>query len=185
MPKKIIVGVSGASGSILAVRFLETLKKLGHESFLIASEPAKKILVHETDITFNDLKKLATKSFDNKDFFASVASGSFKTDGMVIIPCSMKTLAGVASGISDSLMLRAADVCLKEKRKLVLVPREMPLSPIHTDNMSKVSRAGGIILPPVMTFYSNPKGIDDHINHVLGKILDLLDIENKVYRRWK
>jgi 4-hydroxy-3-polyprenylbenzoate decarboxylase len=104
---------------------------------------------------------------------------------MIIIPCSMKTLAGVASGYSDNLTLRAADVCLKERRKLVLVTREMPLSPIHTENMARVSRAGGIILPPVLTFYSRPKNVDDHVNHVIGKALDSLSIENDIFKRWK
>ena len=185
MTKKIVVGVSGASGSVLAVRLLEELRKLGHESHLIISEPAGLILEHETGMKVSELKKLATKTYENKDFFASVASGSFRTDGMVIIPCSMKTLAGVASGFSDNLMLRTADVCLKERRKLVLVTREMPLSPIHTENMARVSRSGGIILPPVMTFYSKPKDINDHVNHVIGKVLDSLEIENDVFKRWK
>ncbi len=185
MTRKITVAMSGASGSVLAVRLLEELKKMGIKTYLIVSEPAGQILEHETGKTVKDLRNLATKTYDNKDFFASVASGSFRTDGMVIIPCSMKTLAGVASGYSDNLMLRAADVCLKERRKLVLVTREMPLSQIHTENMARVSSAGGIILPPVMTFYSGPKDINGHVNHVIGKVLDSLGIGNDMFKRWK
>jgi 4-hydroxy-3-polyprenylbenzoate decarboxylase len=169
--KKIVVGISGASGSILALRLLEELKKLKVETHV--------------GKTMSDLKKLATETHNVSDLFAPVASGSFKTDGMVIIPCSMKTLAGVASGYADNLMLRAADVCLKEKRRLVLVTREMPLSSIHTENMTRVSRAGGIILPPVLSFYSKPKDINDLVNHVVGKVLDSLGLENKLYKRWK
>jgi 4-hydroxy-3-polyprenylbenzoate decarboxylase len=183
--RKIIVGISGASGSVLALRLLEALNGLGHESHVIISEPARLIMEHETGKTMADLKKLSTNVYGYADFFSSVASGSFRTDGMAIIPCSMKTLAGVASGYSDNLILRAADVCLKERRRLVLVTREMPLSHIHTENMARVSRAGGIILPPVMSFYSKPKGIDDHINHVVGKVLDSLGIDNEIFRRWK
>ncbi len=185
MTKRIIVAVSGASGSILGIRLLEELKKLGVETHLIVSEPAMKIMGHETGKSMSDLKKLAKKTHGNSDFFAPVASGSFRTDGMVIIPCSMKTLAGVASGFSDNLILRAADVCLKERRRLVLVTREMPLSSIHTENMARVSRAGGIILPPVLSFYSKPKDINDLVNHVVGRVLDCLGLENNIYQRWE
>jgi len=185
MAKRIVVGISGASGSVLAIRMLEALKRLKAETYVIASKPAEQIIKHETGKGFSEIRKLATKVFDNSDFFSSVASGSFRTDGMVIIPCSMKTLAGVASGYSDNLMLRAADVTLKERRKLVLVTREMPLGTIHLENMVRVSSAGGIILPPVMSFYSKPKNVDGHVNHVVGKVLDCLGIENKEFVRWQ
>ena len=131
-----------------------------------------------------DVKKLATKTYENTDFFAPFASGSFKTGGMVIIPCSMKTLAGIASGYSDNLLLRSADVCLKERRKLVLVTRETPLSYIHIKNMKKVTKTGAIVVPPVLSFYSKPKSVDDMINFVLGKVLDVLGVENELYERW-
>lgn len=182
---KLVIGMSGASGSVLGLRLLEELKSAGVETHLIMTETAKEILTHETGKKPSDLEKLAKKVWKNSDFFASVASGSFKTDGMVIIPCSMKTLAGIASGYSDNLLLRTADVHLKERRKLVLVARETPLSGIHLENMTRVSRAGGIILPPVLTYYSKPKTIDDMTKHIVGKVLDLFGIESKSFKRWK
>ncbi|MCJ7816298.1 MAG: UbiX family flavin prenyltransferase [Candidatus Aenigmarchaeota archaeon] len=182
--KKIIAGISGASGSILGIRLLQELKGKA-ETHLIITDAAKKILEYETGFTVKQVEKLATKSYSNSDFFAPAASGSFKTDGMVIIPCSMKTLAGIASGFSDNLLLRCADVTLKERRKLVLVARETPLSYIHVKNMETVSQSGAIILPPVLSFYSKPKSIDDMVNHIVGKTLDMLGFENTLYKRWK
>ncbi len=182
--EKVIVGISGSSGSLLGIRFLETLKRLDIETHLVISDTAKKLIEHETDYSIKAVEKLATKVYGYNDMFAAIASGSFKTKGMVIIPCSMKTLAGVASGYSDNLMLRAADVCLKERRKLVLVARETPLSLIHIENMRRVTLAGGVILPPILTLYSKPKGIDEMVNHIIGKTLDSLGIENKIYKRW-
>ena len=182
---KLVIGMSGASGSILGIKLLESLKKAGVETHLIITDTAKKILEHETGRKVKDVENLASRVWDNSDLFASVASGSFKTDGMIIIPCSMKTLAGVASGYSDNLLLRTADVCLKERRKLVLVARETPFSTIHLENMARVSRAGGIVLPPVLSFYSRPKTIDDLTSHIVGKVLDLFGIEHKLLKRWK
>lgn len=182
---KIIVGISGSSCAILGIRFLEVAKKLGLETHLVISETAEKIIEHETGRKVSDVRKLATKTYGYRDLFAAIASGSFQTKGMVIIPCSMKTLAGVASGYSDNLLLRAADVCLKERRKLVLVARETPLSLIHIENMKCVTLAGGVILPPVMTLYAKQKSIEDLTNHVIGKTLDSLDIDNTTYKRWK
>lgn len=184
LKNRIVVGITGASGVILGIKLLEFLKKTGIETHLIITEVAKKIIEHETDYSVKDVEKLADSVHDNKDLFAPIASGSFKIKGMVVIPCSMKTLAGVANGYSDNLLLRVADVCLKERRRMILVAREMPLSQIHVENMERVSRAGGIILPPVLTFYSKPKNINDMVNHVIGKVLDMLDIENDVYKRW-
>lgn len=182
---RIVVGMTGASGAVLGVKLLEFLKKTDFETHLIITDIAKKIIEHETDYKVEDVERLADHVYNNNDFFASIASGSFKYSGMVIIPCSMKTLGGIASGYSDSLLLRVADVCLKERRKMVLVTREMPLSQIHIENMEKISRAGGVILPPVLSFYSKPKDINDMVNHVIGKTLDTLGIDNDVYKRWE
>ncbi len=184
MPK-IVVGISGSSGVILGIKLLEFLKKKGWETHLIITEIAEKIIEHETDHKIEDVKKLATKVHNNSDLFASIASGSFHTEGMVIVPCSMKTLAGVAGGYSENLLLRTADVMMKERRKLVLVTRETPLSLIHIENMEKVTRAGGIILPPVISLYSKPESLEEMENHVVGKILDTLGIENDLYKRWE
>jgi 4-hydroxy-3-polyprenylbenzoate decarboxylase len=184
MGKTLIVGISGSSGSILGIKLLEFLWSANYETHLIISSPAESIIPHETEYEVADVKKLAAKVYENQDFFAPIASGSFKTDGMVIIPCSMKTLAGVASGYSDNLMLRAADICLKERRKLILVTRETPLSLIHIKNMKKVTKTGAIVVPPMLSFYSKPKTVEDLINFNLGKVLDVLGIENKLYERW-
>lgn len=177
---KLIVGVSGASGIALAERLLEALKKAKAETHLVVSETAEEIRKHEG---VGRLK--ADYSYNSKDFFGKIASGSFRTDGMVVIPCSMKTLAGIASGYTDNLLLRAADVCLKERRKLVIVARETPLSAIHIENMLRLSRAGAIIMPPVMGFYYRPKAIGDMVDHTVGKVLDLFGIENKLIKRWE
>jgi len=184
MREKLIVGISGSSCSILGIRLLEVLKKMGIETHLIITETAKKLIEHETSYKVMDVEKLASKVYDNGDLFGSIASGSFRTKGMIIIPCSMKTLGGIASGYSDNLLLRAADVCLKERRKLVLVTRETPLSLIHIENMRRVSLAGAVVLPPVMTLYSKPKYIREMVDHVIGKVLDSLGLENKIYKRW-
>jgi len=183
--KRVIVGISGASGSVLAVRLLEFLKGKGIETHLIVTDTAKKILEHETGRKVEDLENMATESYKNSDFFASVASGSFKTDGMVIIPCSMKTLAGVANGFSENLLLRTADVCLKERRKLILVTRETPLSHVHIENMEKATRAGAVIMPPVISYYNKPESLHDIENQIVGKVLDALGIENDLIQRWK
>jgi 4-hydroxy-3-polyprenylbenzoate decarboxylase len=185
MGKILVVGISGSSGALLGIKLLEFLWTINYEPYLIITSTAEKIIEHETEFEIEDVKKLATKVYDNSDLFAPTASGSFKTEGMVIIPCSMKTLAGIASGYSDNLLLRSADVCLKERRKLVLVTRETPLSIVHIKNMAKVTKAGAVVLPPVLSFYSKPKNIDDMVNYLLGKVLDVMGIENKLYERWE
>jgi len=183
MSRKIIIGISGSSGAILGIRALEILKKMKMETHLVITDTAKKVIEEETDYKAESVEKLASCVHDINDFFAPIASGSFRTDGMVVIPCSMKTLAGIANGYSDNLLLRAADVMLKEKRRLVLVAREMPLSLIHIKNMEMATLAGAVVIPPVLTFYSKPKGIEDMINHVLGKVFDQFGIEYE-YKRW-
>lgn len=185
MLKRIIIGITGASGVILGIRLLESLNKNDWETHLIITKTAEKIIELETSYKIKEIEKLSTKLYNNEDFFASIASGSFKTNGMIIIPCSMKTLGGIASGFTNNLLLRCGDISLKERRKLVLVVRETPLNLIHIENMEKVTRAGGMFLPAVLTFYSNPKTIDDMIDHLVGKVLDTFDIENELYRRWE
>jgi len=184
MRERIIIGISGSSGSVLGVRLLELLKEMDFETHLIITKTAKKLIEHETSYKVKDVEALASKAYDNSDLFAPIASGSFRTKGMVIIPCSMKTLGGIASGYADSLLLRTADVCLKERQKLVLVTRETPLNLIHIENMRKVTLAGGVILPPVITMYSKPKSVKELVDHIVGKVLDSLGIENEVYKRW-
>jgi 4-hydroxy-3-polyprenylbenzoate decarboxylase len=185
MGKILVVGISGSSGALLGIKLLEFLWTINYEPYLIITSTAEKIIEEETKYEVEEVKKLASKVYDNSDLFAPTASGSFKTEGMVIIPCSMKTMAGIASGYSDNLLLRSADVCLKERRKLVLVPRETPLSLIHIENMARVTKAGAVVLPPVLSFYSKPKNIDDMVNYILGRVLDMMGIENKLYERWK
>ena len=184
MHNKIIIGISGTSGVILGIKLIEFLKNKNWETHLIITKTAKEIIKHETSDKLKEIEEMAFKVHKNDDFFSEIASGSFKTDGMIIIPCSMKTLSGIANGYSDNLMIRCADVILKEKRKLILVVRETPLNSIHIENMQKVTNAGGVILPAVITLYSKPKGIEDMINHLIGKVLDVFGIENEIFTRW-
>lgn len=183
MAKKLVVGMSGSSCSILGIRTLEALKKAGVETHLVMSGFAEKVVEHETGMKPAQVRKLADHSYDRKDFFAPIASGSFKTDGMLVVPCSMKTLGGIASGYTNNLLLRAADVTLKERRKLVIVARETPLNLIHIKNMETVTLAGGVILPPMLTCYSGPRNIEDMVRHIIGKALDQFGIEYS-YKRW-
>ena len=183
--KRLIVAVSGASGAIYGIRLLETLSKEKVETHLILSKWAHVTIKTETDYAVDEIKKKANYSYDEEDLASSISSGSFVLHGMVIIPCSMKTLAAVACGYSDNLITRAADITIKEGRKLILVPRETPLNAIHLENMLKLSRLGVVILPPMPAFYIKPSDIDDLINHTIGKILDHLKIDNNLYQRWK
>ncbi|MGQ9720328.1 MAG: UbiX family flavin prenyltransferase [Candidatus Jordarchaeum sp.] len=181
---RIIIAVTGASGVIYAYNLLKELKNLNIEVFLIISETAKKIIELETDITWKDFSNLAFKKFDNSDLTASIASGSFPIDGMVIVPCSMSTLAAVAQGYSDNLIRRAANCTLKENRPLILVPRETPLSLPNLENLVKTKMAGAVILPAMPGFYHKPKNLEDLVNFVVGKILDLLKLKHNLYKRW-
>lgn len=166
------------------MRMMEALRELKVESHLVMSPSARETLVLETDKRVSDVESLATKVYAFNDIAAALSSGSFKIDGMVIIPCSMKTLAGVASGYSDNLMLRAADVTLKERRPLVLVPRETPLSTIHIENMLRAANAGAIIAPAMPAFYDRPRELGDVVNHMVGKVLDLFKIDHELFPRW-
>jgi 4-hydroxy-3-polyprenylbenzoate decarboxylase len=184
MKKRIVVGISGASGVIYGIRLLETLKSLEIETYLIMSEWAEKNLSLETDYSLAWVESLATRRLDNNDLTAPIASGSFLTEGMVIAPCSMKTLAGIANGYSENLLERAADVTIKEGRKLILVPRESPLSAIHLENMLKLARMGIVIAPPMPAFYCKPNSILEFVDQQVGRITDLLGLENGLVKRW-
>ncbi len=181
---RLIVGISGASGVIYGVRFLEVASKLPLEIHLIISDAAKKNLEIETSFTAKDLEAMAARVYDPSDLGAPVSSGSFLTLGMVIIPCSIKTLSGVANSYNNTLLIRAADVSLKEHRKTVLVVRETPLHLGHLKLMERVTESGAVIFPPIPAFYHNPKTIDDIINHSVGKVLDQFGIEHHLFRRW-
>ncbi|MFX1479197.1 MAG: UbiX family flavin prenyltransferase [Promethearchaeota archaeon] len=178
-----LVAITGASGSILGIRFLEELQKLDIKTELIISESAEIIIKNESDYKIEDVRKLAAKNYKVNDLTASPASGSYKVDTMVIIPCSMKTLAAIANGYSDNLITRVADIMIKERRKLILVVRETPLSAIHLENMLKLSKLGVIIFPPIPSFYYKPTTIDDLIKHTIGRILDQIGIEIDI-KRW-
>ena len=169
---RIIVGITGASGIVIAVELLQRLKKMENvETHLIITEGGLLTIRDETNFDVYEINKLADVVYNVHEMDATIASGSFFTDGMVIVPCAMKTVAGIVSGYSDNLLLRAADVCIKEKRQLVLVPREMPFSKIHLRNMKELADMGVVIMPPVMTFYNTDMTLQSHINHVVNKIL--------------
>ncbi|MGC8606891.1 MAG: UbiX family flavin prenyltransferase [Vulcanisaeta sp.] len=184
--RKIVVGITGASGVIYGVRFLETVRKYSTntEIHLVMSNTAINIIKHEVGLDGESLSRLADRVYGEDELGAPIASGSFKHDGMVIIPCSMKTLASIAHGITDNLISRAADVTLKERRKLILVIRETPLNLVHIKNMELVTLAGAIVMPAAPAFYNKPRTIDDMVNFIVGRVLDLLGIENELYRRW-
>ena len=182
---KVLLSIGGASGSIYGVRLLEELKKSNAEIHLTASEGAKKIIEHETDYNFSDLKKKADFFYENNDMFAGPASGSFKIDAMIICPCSMKTLSAVANGYGDTLTSRSAMCQLKEERKLILVPRETPLDLASIENMKKAKLAGATVLPAMPGFYHRPQKIDDLVDFVVGKILDQLGLNHSLFERWR
>ena len=182
--KRLIVGISGASGVVYGVRLLETLAGLPIESHLIVSKSAELTVAYEMDRKMADIRALADKVYPVQDIGAAVSSGSFRTMGMVIAPCSMRTLGEIASGVTSSLLTRAADVVLKERRRLVLVTRETPLHNVHLRNMLTVSEMGAIVAPPLPAFYPLPKTVDDIVDHTVGRVLDLFDIDSGQVRRW-
>lgn len=181
----IIITITGASGVIYAIRLLEALKDLKIETGLLISDIAKIIIEEETDYSVNDIIDLADNYFDANDLTSSINSGSFKFDGLVVIPCSMKTLSAIANGYGSNSITRLCDVSLKERRKTVIVPRETPLRTVHLENMLKISREGGIILPPMPAYYHEPKELKDMENFIVGKVLDSLGIDNDLFKRWK
>ena len=181
---KLIIGITGSTGAIYGVRLLETLKKLGVKTHLIMSEWGEKCITMETEFTPDYVKSLATTTFDDKNMAASISSGTHKVDGMIVAPCSMKTLSAIANGYDGTRVSRAASVTIKESRKLILMVRETPLSAIHLENMLNLARLGIVILPPVTEFYTKPQSIDDIVNHGVGKCLDQFDIKHDLYVRW-
>jgi len=182
---KIVIGLSGASGIIYGIRLIEVLHSINIQTYLIISEWAKKNIEIETNKTLEYVKSLSSVNYDNFRLDASVSSGSFLHDGMVIVPCSMKSLSSIANGYDDTLISRAASVTLKESRKLIIVPRETPLSRIHLENMIKLQQAGAIILPAMPGFYHKPSTIEEIVDHLVGKILDQLNIKHDLFKRWK
>lgn len=183
--KRLVIGLSGASGAILGIEILKILREQPRwESHVVISRGAELTITEETEYTLAEVIALADKVYDVKNIGASIASGTFKTEGMIIVPCSMKTAAGIACGYSDNLLLRAADVTIKEKRKLVVVPRESPLSTIHLRNLLVLAETGAIIIPPMVAYYNNPLSIDDMNRHIIGKILDKFGIEVLGFNRW-
>lgn len=183
-PRRIVVAITGATGVILGVRFLEACNAAHIESHLIVSEWAARTIRVETPYDIADLKALAGRCYREDQQAAAVSSGSFRHDGMVIIPCTMNTLAHVAHGLTDTLIPRAADVTLKEVRKLVLVPRETPFNRIHLRNMLALSEMGVAVVPPMLTFYNHPESINDLVWHIVARVLDQLGIDNDLTRRW-
>ena len=185
-----IVGITGASGSIYGVRLIEELVKRGNEVYLVITGNGKKVLQYEVEINLEqwvekiNKDKSMLKLCDIEDMFSSIASGSFKTDGMIIVPCSMGTLSKISNGTSDNLLTRAADVTIKEKRKLILIPRESPLSSIHLKNMLFLSNLNVSIIPPMPAFYQKPKTVEDIVNISVGRILSSLDIDSDLYEEW-
>lgn len=183
---RIIIGMSGASGSVLAEYLLRALQHRPEvETHLVVSNGALRTLELESTLSKESLYSLADEVHPIGDIAATIASGSFETAGMVVVPCSMKTLSGIVHGYSDNLLLRAADVCLKERRKLVLVTREMPFSSLHLENMLKASQYGAMVMPPMLTLYNQPKSIDDLIHHLTGKILMQFGLNYSSFRAWE
>lgn len=183
--KRIIVGISGASGSQLGISILEVLRDYTDwETHLVMTSGAEVTLSYETDKSPDEVKSIADVVHNNDNLAASISSGTFRTEGMIIAPCSMKTVAGIANGYSENLLLRAADVVIKERRRLILIPREAPLSSIHLRNLLTLSDLGAYIIPPVPAFYHKPDGMSDVINHITGRALDYFGIETGLLRSW-
>ena len=181
---RIVVGITGASGAVFGIRTLEALRALDAVALLILSKWARATVAHETPTPLEELEKLASAVHHPDNQAAPVSSGSFKTDGMIVAPCSMKTLAAIRAGFGDSLICRAADVHLKERRKLVLLPRESPFSEIHLENMLALSRMGAVIFPPIPAFYNHPQTVDELINHIVGRVLDQFGFDMPGLKRW-
>lgn len=183
--RRIVIGISGASGSIYGYRALEALQALGVETHLVLSEQARRTIELETEKSVREFEALASVVHRDDDLAASISSGSFVTDGMLVVPCSIKSAAAIAYSMNSNLLVRAADVCLKERRKLVLVVRETPLHLGHLRTLTQLAEIGAIILPPMPAMYAKPQSVDDIVNHTVGKALDQFGIEHKLFRRWE
>lgn len=181
---KIVVCITGASGVVYAKRLLEVLSEKNIHISLIISETGKLVIEKELSSTIEDFYKYCDDYYENDDFLSPIASGSNLYDAVIVVPCSMKTLSAIANGYSDDLIVRVCDISLKERRKLIIMPREMPLNTIHLENMLKLSKNGCIIMPPIPAFYHHPKDINDIVDFVVGRVLDLLGIENNLFKRW-
>jgi 4-hydroxy-3-polyprenylbenzoate decarboxylase len=181
---RLIVGISGASGIIYGIRLLELLRETDIETHLIMSRAAQITLGHETEMKVSEVEKLATVVHSNQDLGAACSSGSFRNLGMIIAPCSIKTMSEIATGVTANLLSRAADVALKERRRVVLMLRETPLHIVHIRSMASVTEAGAIVYPPVPAFYSRPNSLSEMVDHTLGRVLDLFDIDLRLVRRW-
>jgi flavin prenyltransferase len=184
-PKRLIVGITGATGTIYGIRILQLLRLAGVETHLVVSNAGEMARAYETKLSKEDLRALADVAYDIHDIGAALSSGSFKTMGMVIAPCSMGTLAQVATGTASTLLTRAADVCLKERRRLVMMTRETPLHLVHLRNMVTVTEMGAIVCPPMPAFYAKPQSLDEMVEHTVGRVLDLFDIELPTLKRWE
>lgn len=182
---RVIIGITGASGAVYGLELLRQLKSHGHETHAVISDYGQKVLAHECAAGAADIESLAHRVYDNDDLTAAIASGSFRGDAMVIAPCTMRTLAAVASGLADNLICRAADVMLKERKNLVLVVRETPLNAVHLENMLKLSRMGAGIMPACPGFYHRPSSISDLVALMVGRIMDSLDAQNSLFPRWQ
>ena len=184
-PKKIIIGISGASGAAFGIRLLKELRAAGAETHLIISDWGGYTIRQETEYSVDDVRALATHVYDDKDMAAAISSGSYPIDAMAVVPCSMKTLAGIANGFSEDLIMRAADVCLKERKTLILAVRETPLSKIHIENMLKVTEAGAICMPPVPALYTKPESVDEIIGQSVFRIMEKLGVSpGDELKRW-
>lgn len=183
-PPRLVVGISGASGVIYGIRMLQTLRRIGVESHLVVSRSAEVTLAHETSMKVAELRALADVSYSAADIGAAISSGSFRTLGMVVAPCSVRTMSEIASGVTSTLLTRAADVALKERRRLVLMVRETPLHLGHLRTMTALAEMGAVIAPPVPAFYARPEGIDDLVDHSVGRVLDLFGLDAGNLRRW-
>ena len=182
--RRMIVGISGATGTVYGVRLLETLRRLDVETHLVVSKAGDLTRAYETDLSAGDLRALADVTYNPADVGAAIASGSFRTMGMIVAPCSVRTLSEIATGVTGSLLSRAADVCLKERRRLVLLVRETPLHAGHLMSMLAVTEAGGVIAPPVPAFYTRPRTLEDLVDHTVARVLDLFDLDVPSATRW-